>query len=43
MQCHKCGTIVVKIHAKHENEIVGIKESYESIHDQRKVVMESSK
>lgn len=39
LQCHKCGTIVATTHAKRENEIVGIKEPENSIHDHGKVII----
>jgi hypothetical protein len=39
LQCHKCGTIVARVHAKRQDEIVGIKEPDNSIHDHGKVVI----
>jgi len=39
LQCYRCGTIVSKVHAKHENEFGGIIDPPESIHDAQKVVI----
>ncbi len=39
MQCYRCGTIVSKVHAKHENEFAGIIDPPENIHDSQKVVI----
>jgi hypothetical protein len=33
MQCHTCGTIVSKVHAKRQDVITGIKEPDNNIHD----------
>lgn len=43
LQCYNCGTIVPKVHAKHENEIEGVKSVPDNIHDASKVVVLSSK
>ena len=39
LQCYRCGTIISKVHAKHENEITGIVDPPENIHDAQKVVI----
>lgn len=39
MQCYRCGTIISKVHAKHENEFAGIIDPPENIHDSQKVVI----
>ena len=39
LQCYRCGTIVSKVHAKHENEITGIVDPPENIHDSQKVTI----
>jgi hypothetical protein len=43
LQCHNCGTIVPKVHAKQDNEIAPIVDPPKSIHDSNKVVVLSSK
>ena len=40
MQCYRCGTVVSKVHVKHENEFTGIIDPPENIHDSQKVVLE---
>jgi hypothetical protein len=40
LQCYVCGTTVPIVHAKQDNEIVGIKEIPDSIHDSKKLVVE---
>jgi hypothetical protein len=39
LQCYRCGTIISKVHAKHENEFAGIIDPPENIHDSQKVVI----
>lgn len=43
LQCHRCGLVVAKVHAKWENEIVGIKDVSDStsIYDSGKTVIET--
>ena len=41
LQCHTCGTLVAKVHAKRQDEIVGIREPDHSIHDHDKAVIKS--
>ena len=42
LQCYNCGTIVPRVHAKQENEITGIVDPPENIHDSNKVVVLSA-
>lgn len=41
LQCYRCGTIVATVHAKRQDEIVGIKEPDKNIHDHGKVIIEA--
>jgi len=40
LQCPNCGDIVGLVHAKQENEIVGVKDVPDNIHDIRKLYMD---
>jgi hypothetical protein len=39
LQCYRCGTIISKVHAKHENEFGTIIDPPENIHDSQKVTI----
>ena len=39
LQCYRCGTIISKVHAKHENEFGTIIDPPENIHDSQKVTL----
>src|SRR5215204_3661579 len=39
LQCYRCGTIISKVHAKHENEFGTIIDPPDNIHDSQKVTI----